>query len=44
MSGKGNDQYGKPKTEKMIKSVTESNSKKIIVEGKTYNSITNLAE
>ena len=44
MSGKGNHQYGKPKTEKMIKRVKESNSKKIIVDGKTYNSITKFSK
>lgn len=44
MSGKGNHQYGKPKKEKMIRSVKASNSKKIIVEGKTYNSITEFSK
>lgn len=39
MSGKGNHQYGKPKTEKMIQSVKKANSKKIIVDGVLYNSI-----
>ena len=40
MSGKGNHQYGKPKTEKMIKSVKEANSKKIIVDDILYESLT----
>ncbi|HDX9502014.1 TPA: hypothetical protein ROX82_000546 [Bacillus thuringiensis] len=42
-SGKGNSQYGKPKTEKMIQSVKKANSKKIIVEGIIYNSLTECA-
>lgn len=44
MSGKGNHQYGKLKTERMINSVKASNSKKIIVEGKNYNSITEFSK
>lgn len=40
MSGKGNHQYGKQKTDKMIASVKEANSKKIIVDGVYYESIT----
>ena len=40
MSGQNNHQYGKPKSEKMINAVKESNSKKIIVDGIEYNSIT----
>lgn len=40
MSGEGNHQYGKPKTEKMIKAIKEANSKKIIVDNVVYESIT----
>lgn len=40
MTGEGNHQYGKPKTEKMINSVKEANSKKICVDGVIYNSLT----
>jgi len=43
-SGKGNSQYGKPKTEKMINSVKEANSKKISVNGKVYDSATMFAK
>ena len=38
MSGKGNNQYGKPKTEKMIQSVKKANSKRIVVDGVEYES------
>lgn len=44
MSGKANHQYGKPKTEKMINSVKEANSKKIIIEGKIYDSLTSASK
>lgn len=40
MSGKGNHQYGKKKTDKMINSVIKANSKKIIVDDVLYKSIT----
>lgn len=40
ISGKGNHQYGKKKTKKMIDSVIKANSKKIIVDRVTYKSIT----
>jgi hypothetical protein len=43
-SGVRNPQYGKPKTQKMIDSVKKANSKKIIVDGVTYNSITEYAK
>lgn len=39
MSGKSNHQYGKPKTEKMIASVKEANSKAIIIEGEEFSSL-----
>ena len=38
MSGMGNNQYGKPKTEKMIMSVKEANSKPIMVDDVVYKS------
>ena len=44
MSGKGNHQYGKAKTEKMLNSVKEANSKKIIVSGMIYDSITEFSK
>lgn len=44
MSGKNNHQYGKPKTEKMINSVKEANSKAVIIEGKEYPSLTEASE
>jgi group I intron endonuclease len=40
MSGNGNHQYGKEKTDKMITAVKEANSKKIIVDDTLYESIT----
>ncbi|TSI08669.1 hypothetical protein [Lysinibacillus sp. BW-2-10] len=40
MSGKGNHQYGKTKTKKMINSVKEANSKKVIVNQIVYDSVT----
>lgn len=36
MSGKGNHQYGKPKSEKMINAVKEKNSKPIEIDGIRY--------
>lgn len=39
MSGKGNHQYGKPKSQKMIESVKKANSKPIEIDGVRYNSI-----
>ena len=39
MSGSGNHQYKKPKTQKMIDSVKETNSKKVVIDGVVYNSI-----
>lgn len=36
MSGQGNHQYGKPKTEKMINSVKKSNSRAIEIDGIEY--------
>lgn len=39
MSGKGNHQYGKEKTKKMILSVKKANSKPIIINGKYFSSI-----
>ena len=38
MSGKSNHQYGKAKTEKMINSVKEANSKKVIINEILYDS------
>lgn len=38
MSGKGNHQFGKPKTEKMINSVVEANSRAVEVDGIVYKS------
>lgn len=38
MSGEGNHQYGKPKTEKMINSVKEANSRAVNVDGVEYKS------
>lgn len=38
MSGEGNHQYGKPKTEKMINSVREANSMAVEIDGKEYKS------
>lgn len=43
-SGKGNPMYGKPKTEKMINSVKEANSKKVMVDGVVFNSVTECAK
>jgi len=40
MSGSGNHQFGKPKTDRMINSVKEANSKRISIEGKEYGSLT----
>lgn len=44
MSGKGNHQYGRPKTQKMIDSVKKANSKKVSVEGQEFNSVTEAAK
>lgn len=44
MSGSNNHQYKKPKTQKMINSVKEANSKKIIIDGVMYNSIKEASE
>lgn len=38
MTGKGNHQYGKPKSEKMINSVKKANSRKVSIDGVVYNS------
>ena len=38
-SGEGNPMFGRPKTEKMIASVKESNSKKVSIDGKIYSSV-----
>lgn len=38
-SGKGNPMYGKPKTQKMIDSVKEANSKPVEVDGVRYGSL-----
>ena len=38
MSGTGNHQYGKPKTEKMINSVKEANSRAVNIDGVEYKS------
>jgi len=38
MSGTGNHQYGKPKTEKMINSVKEANSRAVEIDGVVYKS------
>lgn len=43
-SGKGNSQYGKQKTDKMIKSVKEANSKRIMVNGIVYDSLLDCCE
>ncbi len=40
MAGKNNHQYGKPKTKKMIDAVKKANSKRVLIEGKIYNSLT----
>lgn len=40
MTGKGNHQYGKVKSEKMINSVKEANSKRISIDDEVYISIT----
>lgn len=40
MSGAGNHQYGKPKTEKMINSVKAANSRAVRIDGVEYNSQT----
>lgn len=39
MAGKNNHQFGKKKTKKMINAVKKSNSKKVSIEGKLYNSV-----
>jgi len=39
-SGKNNPMYGKPKSELTIRRIKEANSKKIIIEGITYDSLT----
>lgn len=39
MSGKGNHQYGKPKTDRMIQRVKEANSKPISIDNISYQSI-----
>jgi len=44
MSGSGNHQYGKPKSQKMINSVKEANSKKCIINSIEYESITEAAK
>jgi hypothetical protein len=38
MSGKGNHQHGKPKTQKMIDCVKEANSRAVIIQGVRYKS------
>lgn len=43
-SGKGDPMYGREKTQKMIDSVKEANSKKVSVEGVIYSSVTEAAE
>lgn len=40
MSGSGNHQFNKPKTQKNIEATKEANSKKIIVDGIIYDSLT----
>lgn len=40
MSGEGNHQYGKPKTEKMISSVKKANSRAVKIDGVVYDSQT----
>lgn len=40
MSGEGNHQFGKPKTDRMIESVKVANSKAIQIEGHVYPSVT----
>lgn len=40
MAGKNNHQYGKPKTKKMIDAVKKANSKRVLIEGEIYNSLT----
>lgn len=44
MTGEGNHQYGKPKTDKMIESVKKANSKKIEIDGVVYGSSTEAAK
>lgn len=44
MSGKGNHQYGKAKTIKMIEAVKQANSRAVIVEGVYYKSQTEAAK
>lgn len=43
-SGEGNPMYGREKTQKMIDSVKEANSKKVSIEGVVYNSMTEAAK
>ncbi|MEK5231859.1 hypothetical protein MHB42_08790 [Lysinibacillus sp. FSL K6-0232] len=40
MTGKGNHQFGKPKTKKMIESVKKANSKCVIIDSVEYESVT----
>ncbi len=44
MSGKGNHQYGRAKTAKMIESVRQANSSAVIIEGIYYKSQTEVAK
>lgn len=44
MKGENNHQFGKPKTQRMINSVKEANSKRIIIDGVTYNSLTEASQ
>ena len=43
-SGENNPMYGKEKTDKMINSVKEANSKPIEIDGKKYKSITEASD
>ena len=40
MTGEGNHQFGKAKTKKMIDSVKKANSKRIVIDGVQYDSVT----
>lgn len=44
MSGEGNHQYGKPKTEKMIESVKKANSKAVYCDGIYFESVKQASE
>ncbi|MEK4385693.1 GIY-YIG nuclease family protein [Solibacillus sp. FSL W7-1464] len=43
MSGKGNNQYGKPKTKRMIESVKQANSRAILIDDIYYKSLSEVS-